>query len=217
MTFFLGTKKEMTQIFEPSGRVRVVTTVSCEPIFVTGIRTEEKNGYSAVQVGTRETKESRLNKAQLGYLKSAGVRPLSILREFRLSPKVVDSIELGKKLLISEMFQEGDLVDVSAITKGKGFQGVVKRHNFGGGPRSHGQKHNERAGGSIGNKGIARVLKGLRMPGRMGGDRVTVKNLRVMLIDQETNTLYLSGALPGVKGALVEIRKSPKSVKHMTA
>lgn len=211
MTFFLGTKKEMTQLFDADGRVRPVTAIAYEPVFVVAVKTEEKDGYRAVQVGTRETKESRLNKSRLGHLKRAGVGALSRLREFRLSPKNTQTFTPGEALVLSEMFSEGDIVEVSATTKGKGFQGVVKRHNFSGGPRTHGQKHNERSAGSIGNKGIARVLKGLRMPGRMGADRVTVKNLKVVSIDAEHNTLYLSGAVPGIPGALVEIRKSPKS------
>jgi len=196
MKFILGLKGRMTQIFDEKGAVHAGTTVSASPMTVTQVKTQEKDGYSATQVGSLNKKESRLNKAQTG-------KPFRYMSEF--TPD--SALELGAHVDVS-VFTEGDVVSVSAISKGKGFQGVVKRHGFSGGPRSHGQKNKERAPGSIGGGGRAggRVVKGMRMAGRMGGDRVTVKNLRVLRVDQAQNTLIISGAVPGRPGTLVEVR-----------
>ena len=195
----LGSKGRMTQVFDEKGVVYAATIVSEGPLTVTQIKGKEKEGYEAAQVGFGERKESRINKAQTG-------KPFHYLREFALeagSP----AHEVGATLDVS-VFVPGDVVEVSAISKGKGFQGVVKRHGFHGGPRSHGQKNKERAPGSIGGGGRAggRVVKGMRMAGRMGGDRITVKNLKILQVDVATNTLVISGAIPGRPGTLVEIR-----------
>jgi len=197
--FMLGTKERMTQVFDEKGVVHAATIVSAGPLTVTQVKEKEKDGYEAVQVGFGAKKESRVNKAQ-------SAKPFRYVREFVLgaqSPK----LEPAQTIDVS-VFAPGDVVEVSAISKGKGFQGVVKRHGFHGGPRSHGQKNKERAPGSIGGGGRAggRVVKGMRMAGRMGGDRVTVKNLTVLQIDAATNTLVISGAIPGRPGTLVEIR-----------
>lgn len=195
----------MTQIFDQKGTVSAVTVVVAEPMTVTQMKTLEKDGYRAVQIGSGLRKESRASSPIKGHLKDL---PLSRhIQEFRVPAGASDTFERGATIDVST-FTEGDVVTVSSISKGKGFQGVVKRHGFHGGPRSHGQKNKERAPGSIGGGGRAggRVVKGMRMAGRMGGDRVTVKNLKVLKVDQANNTLMISGAIPGRPGTLIEIR-----------
>ena len=203
MKFILGTKGKMTTVFTEEGRAYAATVIFVAPATITQIKTREKDGYSAVQIGALETKESRVNKAQLGHAKG---KALKHFRENRLKDEKTPQ-EVGSVVDVS-VFTPGDTVAVSAISKGKGFQGVVKRHGFHGGPRTHGQKHSEREAGSIGGGGRAggRVAKGMRMAGRMGGDRVTVKNLTVLQVHRETNELLLAGAVPGRRGTLVEIR-----------
>lgn len=194
----------MTQIFDAEGRVHAVTAIVATPLVVTQVKTKEADGYEAMQVGSGVRREKNVAKAQQGHLKDLGLS--RYLREFPMAGQA-DEKKRGDTIDIS-IFTPGDVVEVSAISKGKGFQGVVKRHGFSGGPRSHGQKNKERAPGSIGGGGRAggRVVKGMRMAGRMGGDRVTVRNLRVLQVDTETNTLLISGAVPGRPGTLVEIR-----------
>jgi large subunit ribosomal protein L3 len=199
MKFILGRKLNMTQIFDKEGVVHAATLIEATPVVITQVKTKENDGYTAVQVATGKRNANRINKPLKGHIKDLGA--FSDLREFRIenpTNKVGDKIDLSQ-------FIEGDVVEVSAITKGKGFQGVVKRHGFGGGPRTHGQKHSEREPGSIGGGLRNKVPKKMRMAGRMGGDRVTVKNLKVLHIDATTNTLYISGAVPGRRGTLVEI------------
>jgi len=195
----LGTKGRMTQVFDEKGVVSAATIVTAGPLTITQVKTKEKDSYDAVQVGFGSKKESRLNKAQ-------GGKPFSYLREFPLKPGT-SNLEPASTIDVS-IFSPGDVVAVSAISKGKGFQGVVKRHGFHGGPRSHGQKNKERSPGSIGGGGRSggRVVPGMRMAGRMGGDRITVKNLKVLQVDTATNTLVISGAIPGKPGTLIEIR-----------
>jgi large subunit ribosomal protein L3 len=194
----LGTKGRMTQVFDDKGIVRAATVITAGPITVTQIKSKETDGYAAVQFGYVAQKESRLSKAQSGKL-------FRYLRESKLAEG--ETVEAGQTMDVS-VFAPGDLVEVSAISKGKGFQGVVKRHGFRGGPRSHGQKNKERAPGSIGGGARAggRVAKGMRMGGRMGGDRITVRNLIILQVDVATNTLVISGAVPGSPGTLIEIR-----------
>lgn len=199
MKFILGRKLNMTQVFDKDGVVHAATLIETSPIFVTQIKTKETDGYTAVQVATGNKNPNRINKAIKGHIKDLGA--FSDIREFRVdnpTNKVGDKVDLTQ-------FAEGDVVEVSAITKGKGFQGVVKRHGFGGGPRTHGQKHSEREPGSIGGGLRNKVPKKMRMAGRMGSDKVTIKNLKVLHIDPSTNTLYISGAVPGRRGTLVEI------------
>jgi large subunit ribosomal protein L3 len=210
MKFILGTKGKMTTVFTDDGRAFAATVVIAAPNTVTQIKTAEKEGYDAMQVGALETKQARVNKAQFGHAKKA----LSAFRELRPRPatkggKVETNFpELGSLIDVS-VFAVGDKVTVSAISKGRGFQGVVKRHGFHGGPRSHGQKHSERSPGSIGGGGGragGRVAKGMRMAGRMGQDRVSVRNLSILQVIPETSEIVISGAIPGRKGTLVEIR-----------
>ena len=199
--FMLGTKGRMTQIFDEKGLVTPATVITAGPLTVTQVKTTEKDGYSSAQVGYGTRKDKNVGKPVLGHLKD-----LSTFRYLREAP-LEGEIARGQVIDIS-VFAPGDIVEVSAISKGKGFQGVVKRHGFSGGPRSHGQKNKERAPGSIGGGGRAggRVVKGMRMAGRMGNDRVTVRNLRVLQVDAASNTIVISGAVPGKPGTLVEIR-----------
>jgi large subunit ribosomal protein L3 len=198
MKFILGEKQEMTQIFDESGEVHPVTVISAGPITVTQIKNTDKDGYEAVQVGFGVRKAKNINKAQQGHMKDLG--DFAVMREFPIAGEE----KVGDKIDVST-FVEGDIVAVSSISKGKGFQGVVKRHGFGGQPRSHGQKHTERTTGSIGATGPQRVFKGQRMPGRMGTDRVTTKNLKVVRVDAENNLIFIKGAVAGRRGTLVEI------------
>ncbi|KKW25018.1 MAG: 50S ribosomal protein L3 [Candidatus Kaiserbacteria bacterium GW2011_GWB1_52_6] len=197
----LGTKGRMTQVFDERGVVSAATLITAGPLTITQVKSIEKDGYAAVQVGFGVRKEKNINNAQKGHTKDLG--NIRYMREFVGS----EEVKRGDTVDIS-VFIPGDVVEVSAISKGKGFQGVVKRHGFSGGPRSHGQKNKERAPGSIGGgaRAGAHVAKGMRMGGRMGGDRVTVKNLRILQVDAASNTLVISGAVPGRLGTLVEIR-----------
>lgn len=208
MKFMLATKGKMTQVFDEKGVVCAATAILAAPMVVTQIKNKETDGYEAMQVGAGERREKNVAGAQKGHLKD-----LRLVRTMREVP-----LEAGKNRGDSidiSVFVPGDVVEVSAITKGKGFQGVVKRHGFRGGPRSHGQKNKERAPGSIGGGGRAggRVVKGMRMAGRMGGERVTVTNLRVLQVDVETNTILISGAVPGRPGTLVEIRSTKSETR----
>lgn len=202
----------MTQIFDNEGRVHAATVIAAGPITVVQVKSKEKDGYEAVQVGFGERRASLIKKPQLGAFKDLGLPApdgtrqagnFRYVREFRTLP---EKAERGMKIDVSS-FAPGDTVTVSSVSKGKGFQGVVKRHGFKGDSRTHGRKHSERAPGSIGGGGRAggRVIKGMRMAGRMGGDRTTVKNLKVLSVDPAQNLLVLKGAVPGRRGALVEV------------
>ncbi len=204
MKFILGKKMHMTQVFSDDGTVVPVTVIQAGPMVVTQVKTKDTDGYEAVQVGFGARKAKNISKPVLGHMKNLG--PFAHLKEFPAgvaegseARKVGDSID-------ASVFSAGDVVEVSAISKGKGFQGVVKRHGFGGGPRSHGQKHSEREPGSIGGGLRNKVPKGMRMAGRMGSDMVTVKNLKVMQVSTKENFILVSGAIPGRRGTLVEIR-----------
>ena len=201
MKFLLARKERMTQIFTDDGRAVAGTVLSATPSVVTQVKTRDgKDGYNAVQVGFGERKAKNLSKAVAGHLKG---KSFSVLKEFRTDA----AMELGAEVKV-DTFAVGDEVVVSGTSKGKGFAGVVKRHGFHGGPRSHGQKHSEREPGSIGGSGGragGRVAKGMCMGGRMGQDRVTVKNLKVIAVDADANQIIISGAVPGSRGSLVEI------------
>ena len=209
MKFILGTKVNMTQIFDDKGVVHPVTALKAGPLTVTQVKTVKSDGYNAVQVGFGTRNAKNINKALKGHMKPASLQGGDVnfmhLREFRLDDE--PTFALGDSIDLST-FAPGDMVTISSTSKGKGFQGVVKRHGFKGGPRSHGQKHSEREPGSIGGGGRdgGRVAKGKRMAGRMGSDRVTVKNLKVVALDAENNIMMVSGAVPGRRGTLVEIR-----------
>ena len=197
MKFLLGKKLGMTQIYKGNDVVPV-TLVSSGPNFVTQVKTNEKDGYSAVQVGFGERKEKNIKKPQRGHLKGKNLR---WMKEFRIENSELKS---GDEIR-PEVFSAGEKVTVVAISKGKGFQGVVKRHGFHGGPKSHGQKDRHRAPGSIGASWPQFVIKGMRMAGRMGSDRITVKNLEIVEIDSENNLIAIKGAVPGRRGTLIMI------------
>ena len=205
MRFLLGTKLNMAQVWGDDGKVTPVTAVSIGPNIVTQIKTEEKDGYSAVQLGWGERNPKNINKPLKGHIKELG--NFMGLKEFRLEGSL--SLAVGDKIDAS-VFKPGDSVVISAISKGKGFQGGVKRHGFHGGSRTHGQKHSEREPGGIGGGGRAggRVAKGMRMAGRMGGDRVTIKGVKIIQVNAVKNLILVGGAVPGRRGSLVEIRST---------
>ena len=196
----------MTQLFQEDGTVIPVTVIQAGPCPVTGVRESDRDGYAAVQLAFDEVAERKLTKAEAGHLKKAGAPPMRTLVEFRdedlgaeEAPKIGDSATV-------EQFEPGQKVKVSGVSIGKGFQGTVRRHGFSRGPVSHGS-HNVRAPGSIGASAYpARVFKGVRMPGRMGGKRITQRGLEVVEIDAEQNLLMLRGAVPGPKNGTIEVR-----------
>jgi len=197
MKFILGKKLEMSQIYSDDGRVIPVTLVQAGPCMVTDVKTSGKDGYDAVQIGFESTKH--LKKPEAGHLN--GLEPLRYLKEFRMDTPT--ELKRGDAVQAS-LFTPGDTVHVSGTSKGKGFQGVVKRHGFKGGPASHGHKDQERMPGSSGPGGIQRVLKGRRMSGHMGDERVTIKNLQVVEV-RDGDILAIKGAVPGARNSLLEI------------
>lgn len=201
MKFILGKKENMTEYFSEDGKVFPVTVVALDTMTVTQVKTKEKDGYSSVQIGFSEKKAKNLSKALKGHLKGLG--NFRHIKEFKGDEGV--EYKVGDKILPTEMFKEGDKVRISAISKGKGFQGVVKRHGFKGGPRTHGQKHSEREPGSIGGGLRTHVPKGMRMAGRMGSDRITERNKKVVFVDSENNLMLIGGGIPGSRGTLIEI------------
>jgi large subunit ribosomal protein L3 len=202
----LGKKIGMTSIFDDNGQMIPCTIIEAGPCYVTQVKTKDRDGYDAVQLGFDEIKERLVNKPMKGHFKRGGVKPLRLLSEFRNSNGA--QFELGQELRV-DAFQQGDVVDVTGRSKGRGFQGVVKRHHFGGvGMTTHGQSDRVRAPGSIGASSYpSRVMKGRRMAGRMGGDRVTVKNLMVLKVIAESNILIVKGSVPGAINSYLEIVK----------
>ncbi|HFC10472.1 MAG TPA: 50S ribosomal protein L3 [Chloroflexi bacterium] len=204
----IGKKIGMTQIFNEDGAAIPVTLIEAGPCYVTQVRRPEKDGYSAVQLGFQEVNPKRLTGGQLGHLKRVGVPPLRYLREFRVKDP---DVEEGDTVTV-ERFAVGERVDVIGTSKGRGFQGGVKRFGFGGGPKTHGQSDRWRAPGSRGAGSTpGRTMKGNRGPGHMGANRVTVMGLEVVLVDPERNLLAVKGGVPGPKGGLVLIRAARKN------
>ncbi len=199
--FILGTKEQMTQYFTEEGKAIPVTVVTVGPITVTQVKTTDTDGYEAVQYGAGVRNAKNINKPQLSAWEGLGT--FKDVKEFRLDAP--SELKKGDVINPADVLEAGAAVTVTGISKGKGFQGVVKRHNFAGGRRSHGQKHSEREPGSIGATGPQRVFKGTRMGGRMGSDRVSVKNLEVVAMDLEKNVVFIKGAVPGRRGTLLEI------------
>ena len=222
MKGLLGLKLGMTQIIDESGVVSPVTIIQAGPCYVTQVKVEPTDGYDAIQVGFDEIKEKRLTRGQLGHLgllkpdkkhpnrkEKLDIPPVRHLREFRT--RNAGNFELGQELTVGQ-FNPGDKVDVVGKSKGKGFAGVVKRHGFRGGPRTHGQSDRQRAPGSIGaTSGMSRVIKGMKMAGRMGNARVSSQNIEVIRVDLERNLLAVKGSVPGSKGSLVLVRDAAKS------
>jgi len=202
----LGKKIGMTSIFDDNGQMIPCTIIEAGPCYVTQIRTKVKDGYEAVQLGFDEIKERLVTKPLKGHFKKSGVKPLRLISEFRIINGT--QFQLGQEVRV-DSFAQGDVVDVSGRSKGRGFQGVVKRHHFGGvGMTTHGQSDRVRAPGSIGSSSYpSRVLKGMRMAGRMGGERVTVKNLKVLKVIAESNILIVKGSVPGAINSYLEIVK----------
>ena len=208
MKGLIGKKVGMTQIFDESGAVQPVTLIEAGPCYVTQIRKEARDGYSAIQLGFGEVKPRRLTGGQLGHLKRSKLPPLRYLREFRV--REAGSLKNGDKITV-EAFAIGDRVDVVGTSKGRGFQGGVKRYGFRGGPKTHGQSDRQRAPGSHGATSTpGRVFKGSRGPGHMGNERVSSQNLRVEFVDLERNLLGVKGSVPGPRGGLVVVKEARK-------
>ena len=190
MKFILGKKQGMSQIFDENGKVIPVTIIEAGPCFVTQIKTQEKDGYKAIQIGCDKLKDKKIKTSQKN-------KPYKFLREFPVSTKNKTSkLKVGDVVDVS-IFQKGDIVKISGISKGKGFQGVVKRHGFSGGPASHGHRHVLRRGGSIGSAFPERVAKGRKMPGQTGNKKTTIKGIKIVEIDKENNLIAVKGAVPG--------------------
>lgn len=202
----LGRKIGMTQIFLENGELIPVTVVQAEPNVVLQKKTIETDGYEAIQLGFLDKKESRANKAEKGHAEKANTTPKRYIREIRNAN--VDEYEVGQEITV-EIFQPGEKVDVTGTSKGKGFQGSIKRHNYARGPMSHGS-HFHRSGGSMGSVDGARVFKGKTLPGRMGGEQVTIQNLEVVKVDPEKNVLLIKGNIPGAKKSVVKITSAIK-------
>ena len=219
MKFILAEKKEMTQLFGADGSVIPVTRVVAGPCVVVQTKTVDRDGYTAVQLAFGATKN--LKKPQLGHLKKFG--QFRYLKEFKVTADQAKQLPTGQKITVTA-FQPGDMVKVSGTSKGRGFQGVVKRHHFRGQKASHGHKDQLRHSGSIGAGGVQHVLKGMRMGGRMGGNQVTMINLEVIKVDPDTNTLYIKGAVPGARNNLllisgpgdiiIEMEPTPEAVSN---
>lgn len=207
MSGLLGKKIGMTSIFDENGVSVPCTVIEAGPCYVTSIRTKDKDGYEAVQLGFDEKADRLVNKPLKGHFAKAGAKALRLLKEFRSFNGT--KLELGAEVKVDSIFAKGDKVDVTAKSKGKGFQGVVRRHHFGGvGSQTHGQSDRERAPGSIGGSSYpSRVFKGMKMAGRMGFGNVTVKNLVVLQVIPESNILVVKGSIPGAKNTYVTITK----------
>jgi large subunit ribosomal protein L3 len=202
----IGRKVGVTQVFQGDGTMVAVSVLAIEPNTVTRLRTAERDGYTAVQLGTHEA--TRLTKPEAGQLKDLpkSAQRLATIREFRVD--TVDGFELGQNVALGDLFSEGDLVDVTGVSKGKGFAGQIKRHNFHRGPKTHGSDHH-REPGSIGpGTTPGRVYKGLKMAGHMGDQQATIKKLRVVRADTDRNLLLVKGSLPGPRGSLILVKKA---------
>lgn len=208
MKFILGTKNGMTQLFRADGTVVPVTRVQAGPCVITQVKTDKKHSVNSIQVGFGEQKKFRLNKAKQGHLKD--LPTVRLLKEFRNDEE--HALKRGDKFTVS-IFETGEKVKVTGWSKGKGFQGVVKRHGFHGSPASHGHKDQLRMPGSIGAGGVQRVFKNVRMAGHMGDAQVTVKNLEIVEVYPEQNTIYIKGAVPGAKGGLLLISTPDGEIK----
>jgi len=205
MKGIIGKKVGMTQVFDETGNAVPVTVIEAGPCYVAQIRTAERDGYVAVQLGFGETKPKRLTQGQLGHLQRNNLPALRYLREFRLKNSSVD-VEEGDEIKV-DVFETGEKVDIIGTSKGRGFAGTIKRHGFARGPKTHGQSDRERSPGSIGQCATpGRTFKGKRMSGRMGNDRVTIKNLEIVVVDPEHNLLAVKGSVPGARNGIVLIK-----------
>lgn len=212
MSGLIGKKVGMTSVFDDLGRSIPVTVIEVEPCTITQIKNEETDGYNAVQLSAFDKKEKSVSKALKKHFEKAGSKPKKVVTEFR--DYLPEGFELGDELTIEDVFNVGDHVDVVGISKGKGFSGVIKRHNFSGvGGQTHGQHNRERAGGSIGQASDpSRVFKGMKMPGRSGNQRTKIQNLSVAKILSESNMMLVTGSIPGANGGYVEIHNKSQDV-----
>lgn len=210
MKGMIGKKVGMTQVFDDQGTVVPVTVIQAGPCYVTQIRNRDRDGYVSVQLGYGESKPTRLTKGQLGHLQKSDLPALRHLREFRMTDNTELAVEEGQEIKV-DIFEQGDFVDVIGASKGRGHAGTIKRHGFSRGPKTHGQSDRMRSPGSIGMCATpGRTLKGKKMAGRMGNDRVTVQNLPLVVVDAEKNLLAVKGSVPGAKGSIVMIRPAVK-------
>ena len=210
MNAILGTKLGMTQVFDDQARAIPVTVIKAGPCRVVQIKTEETDGYNSIQISFREAKPGKINKPEAGHYAKAGVAPARHLVELRVDDP--SAYTVGQEIRIADLFQAGTKADVSGVSKGKGFAGVMERHNFSGQGASHGNHKKHRAPGSIGACATpARVFKGTRMAGRLGGERVTTLNIEIVGVDGERDLLLLGGAVPGPKGSVVLVREAVKA------
>jgi large subunit ribosomal protein L3 len=205
--FMLGRKAGMTQLFDENGTAIPATVIECEPMFVIQNKTEEKDGYKAVRVAAGNIREKLVNKPDKGQFAKAGVALKRNIREYMTE----EEYKLGQEIKVSDMFSAGDHVDVSGVSKGKGFAGNIKRHGQKGGPSGHGSMYHRRVGSMGANTTPARVIKGKKLPGHMGAENCTVQNLNVVLVDGERGILVLRGAVPGPKGGLISVESSVKA------
>jgi large subunit ribosomal protein L3 len=205
----IGKKVGMTQVFDDKGNLIPVTVVEAGPCVVTGVRTAKKDGYTAVQLGFDNAKAKNLNKSKLELFKKNNITPKKVVKEFRVAD--VAEFSIGQEIKV-DIFKAGDYVDVSAVTKGKGYAGVIKRHNFGMQPKTHGQSDRTRARGSSGGQGPQKVLKGMRMSGHLGNEFVTIQRLPVINVDAEKNVLLIKGAVPAVKTGILFISDTLKKI-----
>lgn len=205
--FMIGKKAGMTQLFDEDGLAIQATVIDCGPVVVVQNKNLDTDGYCAVKVGYGAVRTDKVKKPVKGQYDKVDVEPRKVMREFR----TLETYEPGQEIRVSEMFQSGDHVDVVGVSKGKGYAGNIKRHGQKGGPDSHGSMYHRRVGSMGPTTSPGRVFKGKKMPGRMGGERVTVQNLKVILVDGERNILVVRGAVPGPKGGLLEIKTSVKA------
>ena len=210
MKGMIGKKVGMTQVFDNQGTVIPVTLIQAGPCYVTQVRNLERDGYVSIQLAYGETKPKKLTKGQLGHLQKADLPALRYLREFRLMDVAELAVEEGQEIKV-DVFEQGELVDVIGTSKGRGYAGTIKRHGFSRGPKTHGQSDRMRSPGSIGMCATpGRTLKGKKMAGRMGNDRVTVQNVPLVVVDAENNLLAVKGSVPGAKGSIVMIKPARK-------
>ena len=212
MKTIIGRKVGMTQVFDEKGVVVPVTVIEAGPCSVVQIKTVETDGYNAVQLGFGEVKENKVNKPDNGHFKKAGVKAVKHLREFKACPECLSTVKVGDEIKV-DSFEVGEKVDVQGTTKGKGFQGVIKRHGQSRGPMGHGSMYHRRPGSMGSTSTPGRVFKGKRLPGHMGVDTVTVQNLEIVKVDLDKNAILIKGSVPGNKGSILKIRKTVKASK----
>ena len=212
MKAIIGRKVGMTQIFDEKGNVVPVTVIEAGPCTVVQVKTEETDGYNAVQLGYGEVKEHKVNKPEKGHFAKAGVKATKHLREFRTCPECSGNYQIGTEVK-ADVFATGDMVDIQGITKGKGFQGVIKRHGQHRGPMGHGSMYHRRPGSMGSTSTPGRVFKGKKLPGHMGVNTVTIQNLEVVKVDLDKNAILVKGSVPGNKGSILKIRNTVKASK----